>query len=100
MATRMYLDSLRKTVTTAGTAVPLSAESLPVSSFTIRAKASNTGLIYVGKEDVDNSKVPLQATEAVSWEGTSTPNALDLSEVYIDASVDGEGVDVFYVTYE
>jgi len=82
--------SNQSTVTTAGTAVQL--QSNAGVSLTIKALAGNTGLIYVGGSSVDStSGFELSAGDSVS---------LALSEnniVWIDSSVNGEGVSVIAV---
>lgn len=79
-------------VTTAGTRVPL-ASSTAVKSMTIRALASNTGLIYVGNTSVSSANgFQLSKSETVSLD-------LDnLSKVNIDSSVNGEGVTYIYLS--
>lgn len=82
----------KTTVTTAGTRVPL-ASSTAVKSFTIRALATNTGLIYVGNTSVSSANgFQLSKSETVSLD-------LDnLSKVNIDSSVNGEGVTYIYLS--
>jgi hypothetical protein len=88
------LISSEKTVAVAGTQEALSA-SQRVKGLTLIAKTGNTGQVYVGGSDVasttndglapgDSLIVP-----AVGW--------LDLSEVYVDVDVSGEGVDFYAV---
>ena len=75
-----------KAVTTAGTAVAL-ATSTACQSVLIQAKAANTGVIYVGGSTVSStSGIFLYAGESVEM---SVDN---LSDVYINSSVNGEGV--------
>ena len=86
--------SSEKTVPTAGTAVALSATQR-VKSLTIRAKAGNTGQVYVGGSDVSSTTNDgLDATEPVSFEAVGW---LDLADVYIDVDTNGEGVDFYAV---
>ncbi len=81
-------------VTTAGTAVALSG-SRRVKSVTIRAKAANTGQIYVGGSNVDSTvNDGLDASESVTFE---TVGWMELSDIYIDADTNGEGVDFYAV---
>jgi len=87
-----------KDVTTAGTAVALSATSLLVSSVTIEAKATNTGVIYVGSSTVSSADNDgLAATESINWESDENTGTIDLAAQYIDSSVNGEGVNIWYV---
>lgn len=86
--TAIYTGS--KTVTTAGTQVPLTSTSTGIHTVVVKAKSANTGVIYIGNSDVDSSSgLPLAAGEAL----TITIN--NLNKVYIDASVNGEGVNYF-----
>ncbi len=73
-------------VTTAGTRVVL-ASSTTCKSVTIKAKAANTGIIYVGSSTVSSANgFALLAGETV------TLDIANLTTVNLDASVSGEGV--------
>jgi hypothetical protein len=73
-------------VTTAGTAVALGTTN-DIISVVIKAKSSNTGNIYVGGSNVSSSNgLILSAGDAVSLDINN------LSSVYIDSDVNGEGV--------
>lgn len=74
-------------VTTAGTAVPLSATSVAIKGVLIQMAEDNTGLIYVGNSSVDATNAPAWAAGLVF-----TMEIDDLSKVYIDASADGDAV--------
>lgn len=75
-----------KNVTTAGTRVTL-ASTQAVKSVTIKAKAANTGTIYVGNTGVTSANgFALLAGESISMD------IADLATVNLDASVNGEGV--------
>lgn len=82
----------KKTVTTAGTPVALLSTSKLVASVQIVPLSTNTGIIYVGFSDVasgtgfelQNGDAPLMLPE------------VDLSLVYIDASIDNQGVSFIY----
>lgn len=79
-------------VTTAGTRVQLAATT-GTKSVTIRAKSTNTGLIYVGSVTVSSSNgFQLSASETVSLDLDS------LAKIYIDSDVDGEGVTYIYLS--
>ncbi len=71
------------TVTTAGTPVALGA-STAIKSVLIQADPSNTGLIYVG--NASSQSIELSASDIY------TIDIDNLSKVYIDSSVNGEGV--------
>jgi hypothetical protein len=79
-----------KDVTTAGTAVRL--DDLPSTEVTVIAKKSNTGSIYVGGSDVSSTVygVELLANESFTF------NISNANAIYINSSVNGEGVS--YVT--
>lgn len=97
---KLKIATLVKNVTTATTAVPLSATSLLAFDVLIVAKAANTGNIYVGGSDVDNTDTPLAAGDPLSLtppvSRDATENMYDLSKIYIDADTNGEGVHVTY----
>ena len=77
----------QKTVTTAGTEVALAASQAILSGVRIKALAANTGDIYVGANPVTSSTgFVLDAGEEVFVE------VANLATVYIDSSVNGEGV--------
>ena len=82
----------RKAVTTAGTEVALSTDKSRIVSVTIQAETDNTGRIVVG----DSSIV---ATEGATAQGlvltagdSITLNISQLSGIYIDSTVNGDGV--------
>lgn len=78
-----------KTVTTAGTAEALGT-TLATKSIYIRAKASNTSFVCVGDSSVDeatNQQIVLYANDSV------TLDIANRMTVYVDADVNGEGVD-------
>ena len=81
-----------KSVTTAGTQVPLSATSVGFESLIIQANSSNGGKIYVGNSNVDSTNgIELVALSSIILDGG------DLKDVYIDSTVNGEGVKFLYV---
>ena len=94
--------NLTKTVSAAGTAEALSATALWVVGYIVKPLAANTGNVYVGDSDVDNTGMPWAAGEPFSWNGDFLPRADDknrytnLAEVYIDVDTNDEGVDVLY----
>lgn len=72
-------------VTTAGTRVQLATNTCV--SVSIKAKAANTGTIYVGDATVASTNgYQLAAKESISFDIDNT------NRVYIDSSVNGEGV--------
>lgn len=94
------LDSFQRTVTTAGTEVALKTTTFKVRNFAIKALHANTGFIYVGRNGVTSSTgYPLDAGESVAAAAIMTrgsDGSYDLSQIYIDSSVNGEGVAVFF----
>lgn len=84
-----------KTVAAAGTAEALSTTER-VKSVLVLAKVANTGTVFLGGSDVDSS------TNGGLAPGDSiriTPSKIwmDLADVFIDVSVNGEGVDFYAI---
>lgn len=74
-------------VTTAGTRVALGASVTLFQGLTIRAHLANTGTIYVGDSSVSSTTgYMLSAGESVFVPISNR------ATIYIDSSVDGEGV--------
>ena len=97
----MAFKLLSKTVTTAGTRVPLSTTSLVVAQAYVEAKVANTGLIYVGDVAVTSTlckrlEIPVSGEMLPSVSLAPTADLLDLKDIYIDSSVNAEGVNVLY----
>jgi len=92
MATENTLTVNQKTVTAAGTAELLITTDPVNYILIIKALSTNTGLIYVGNSDVDSTNgFVLSASEEtliVIKEGQLN--------IYIDSSVNGEGVSYLY----
>jgi len=89
VATPTTLTGGSKTVAAAGTAEALGS-SLATKSIYIRAKAGNTSFVCVGDSTVDestNQQIVLYANDAVTLE------IANRATVYVDADVNGEGVD-------
>lgn len=93
------IQQLTQTVATSGTAVQLSTIPLPVAAFWLMAKkvaGSNTGNVFIGLSDVDKAtKQILQLSPGDYWEPIMR-RPVDLSEVYMDADNNGDGVVVLY----
>lgn len=80
-----------RSVPTAGTAVTLAASSTPVDEVTITARATNAGVIVVGGSTVvadptSRRGLPLGAGDSL------TVRVADLQDLYLDATVSGDGV--------
>jgi len=86
------IGSGRQTVAAAGTGVQLTTTSTPILGVIIKALITNTGDIYVGGAGVAAaSGYPLAPGEFV---GLDVDN---LTDVWIDAAVNGEGVSYIYI---
>jgi hypothetical protein len=95
---QVSVGSGTKTVTTAGTAVTLTASNNVVKWVTIQALSSNTGAICIGGSTVLASSKNGTCITA----GQAAPMYFmggfpyDLSNIYIDSAVGGEGVSYTY----
>lgn len=100
MDNKRELRTFQKAVTTAGTQVPLSASVKNVWQVKIKALSTNTGLIYVGDSSVSASVgFELSKNEYIDLSSIFAKDnfIMDLSEIYIDSSVNGEGVSVAFL---
>ena len=99
MATRQINNGVD--VPAAGTAVPLSATRIAAVWVFLQAKVANTGKIYVGTSDVSSTSfgVELSSLDGYAIPPTSALNIYDLSDIYIDAGVSGDGVTVHYAVH-
>lgn len=80
-------------VTSAGTSVQLSSSSVTCKSVIITAKEANTGTIWVGGSTVEAGRGrPLVALQSEKIEINN------LNKIYIDSSVNSEGVTYVYVS--
>lgn len=112
----MALATLGKvTVTTAGTiARATNGQSTPgarvsCQSFMVQALPANTGVIYVGNSAMVSSTgvgvmgiVPKPASNltgpfpSISFAIVEAPNGINLADIWLDASVSGEGAIISY----
>lgn len=93
------LKSFKKAVTTAGTRVQLTATVTNAYGLRIKAIKANTGHIYVGDSTVSATVgdflEPAETLSSVpSFDSQSIP--VDLTQIWLDSSVSGEGVSVSY----
>ena len=89
------LLSGEKTVAVAGTAEAMVGAAQRVKSVVIIAKSGNTNRVYVGGSDVaSTTNGGLGAGESITIEAVGW---LDLSDVFLDVGVNGEGVDFYAV---
>lgn len=98
------LNHLMKVVTTAGTQVRLSDTSVEVLAASIQVESDNTGIIVVGGPTVSvtdyGSYLPIPtagATPPAFNLARPDKGNLDLMDVWIDSSVNGDGVAVSYI---
>jgi len=86
----------RKVVTTAGTAVPLIATSTACKRVVVCAETDNTGIIAIGDSSVVAAEgsqrgIPLFPGDKIEIDID------DVSKIYIDSTVNGDGVTFFYL---
>lgn len=91
-----------KTVTTAGTQVALTSSQIVTPKVVIQAKPGNTGNIFVGTADVSSSDygvvlAPGASTTLVASHIETGESGLDLTSIWVDAAVNGEGVTFLYL---
>jgi hypothetical protein len=97
-----------KTVTTAGTRVQLSTTSKRAARITLQRLAANTGTIYVGLVNAmaGNTGASVASSAYDAYLDASNPsitfgmgetggNPIDANMIYLDTSVNGEGVAYF-----
>jgi hypothetical protein len=99
----MAMINATKVVAVAGTREPLTVGSVLVKQVVIQVLSTNTGKVYIG----DNTVVATVAIElgfpisgvllpSIRMRPVSVTSSLDLHDLYIDVSVSGEGVQIFY----
>jgi len=84
-----------KTVTTAGTDVALSSSSIPCKRVTIQAQTDNGGYIAVGASGVD-ATVATGTGVLLAQGDVFELDIDDIAKIYIDSTVNGEGVRYTY----
>ncbi len=96
----MAFKSFAKTVAAAGTRERLVAIPTAASAFVIQAKEANTGVIYLGDATVTSSTVSGLSPGSTLSFGSDFPlsRSIDLSDIYLDAAVSAEGVNVYYIS--
>ena len=98
----LILKQIKTVVATAGIPKRLSDVSIKTPAAVVTALETNTGAVHIGDSSIDSSTelgTPLESQEslelkAVDYEGTS--EEVELSDIYIDADNNGEGVIVSY----
>jgi len=90
-----------KTVTAAGTREALltgSRGEVAVLSVTIKALSTNTGKIYVGDHTVASTNgFDLDPRDGVTLQTDNPEHLINLSKIFLDAAVSGEGVRFIYL---
>jgi len=89
------INSGRKTVTTAGTRVQLTTSPTPCKHIEVKALPTNTRIVVVGGSDVvaaAGSEVGIPLYPGDSYKFMIN----DISKIYIDSIVNGEGVTYIY----
>lgn len=95
--TASALANARVTVTTAGTRVALNGSALVVRRVVLMAFLTNTGVVVPGGSSVVAASASRNGV-ALNAGDTITLYNVDLNAVYIDSTVNGEGVTVTYQT--
>lgn len=85
----------RRTVASAGTRVQLSTTSVPVKKVIIQALQSNTGFIAVGGSTVVAATGSERGYILLPF-NSITLTVTNLNLIYLDSTVDGEGVSYTY----
>jgi hypothetical protein len=93
----LLLKNGRKVVASAATAEALSASEYKFDSATICAETDNTGNITVGDSTVIAALATRQGIPLNAGDCYSIPSYGDLAKIYIDSTVNGDGVT--YTTY-
>jgi hypothetical protein len=92
---------LSKTVATAGTREQLTTANLRVASVVIQASPSNTGIVYVGDNQVSSSVgIALNANSSITFSNDDLGEGdakIALNKIWVDVSVGGEGVSILYL---
>ena len=86
----------RATVTTAGTAVQLNTARTDILAIDIMAETDNTGFIAVGDVNVVAAEGTQQGI-VLSAGQSYTFNVTNRALIYIDSTIDGEGVTYNYL---
>jgi len=100
------LRSLVVTVTTAGTAVRASSTDLHVKKLIVRGAAANTGNIFIG----NNGSGTVALASGLVLEPADPPivigdveikgidDSINLKDLWVDSSVNGEKLTILYLT--
>lgn len=86
----------RTTVTTAGTAVQLSATDTPCRRVTVQAERDNTGFIAVGLSSSINATAGSERGGILAAGDAIDVYMSNLDKIYINSTVNGDGVSYIY----
>jgi len=100
----MTAGSFVKTIATAGTEEALSTSLTGVGELRCKAEADNTGIIYIGGNPVTSATgLEMSEDNAFVFYGSkksgTTQNDIDPSVIFIDTSVDTDGVECFWIRF-
>lgn len=102
----MSLILLSKTVSVAGTRETLASATIYCKQLFVQALSTNTGKIYIGDNTVIatvaielGTPVPGVVLPAVRLVSVDESTPINISDLYIDAEVSGEGVNIYYEPY-
>lgn len=90
-----FVQGGRTTVTTAGTEVQLSGTDTPCLAIEVTALLTNTSYIFIGGSDVVAASGSEEGTPLAAGD-TWYQKLQNLTQVYIDSRVNGEGVSYNY----
>ena len=93
----MALKSFIKSVASGGTAERVNSSDLLVRWAQVRAKAGNIGNVFVGDATVSSSDPALAAGDSLILRGDPFINLFD---IFVDSAQDGEGIDIWYISYQ
>ena len=93
------LRGISKNVATAGVKEAISSSTFRLLWVVIQVKRTNTGAIFVETEDGVQQELPAPiAGLLLPWMRIPGNSRITLSDIYIDSAVNGEGVNVHYLT--
>lgn len=90
----LTVTSFLVTVSTSGTAVPLTAIETNVHRAIVQATAANTNNMYLSGSDVSTTNgLALDAGQSITLAGremNGSEDTIDLAKIYLDADTNGE----------
>jgi len=87
-----------KDVASAGTAVQVDGTGHRIKSILLIAHSDNVGRIFYGGADVSSStQKGLAATESITVDAGDRDSSFKITEIFIDAATDNDGVDFIAV---